>query len=79
MAKNELEQAGIMIDCMSDHTVSQSFYLQDPDGNEIELYVDADETVWKNNPAAVMTPIKPLRLQRLALVEKRTTSTSITW
>lgn len=62
MAKNELEQAGIMIDCMSDHTVSQSFYLQDPNGNEIELYVDADETVWKNNPAAVMTPIKPLRL-----------------
>lgn len=62
MAKNELEQAGIMIDGMSDHTVSQSFYLQDPNGNEIELYVDADETVWKNNPAAVMTPIKPLRL-----------------
>jgi len=61
-AKNELEQAGIMIDSMSDHTVSQSLYPQDPDGNEIELYVDADETVWKNNPAAVMTPIKPLRL-----------------
>jgi catechol 2,3-dioxygenase len=26
------------------------------------LYVDADEAIWKNNPAAVLSPIKPLRL-----------------
>ena len=61
-AKRELEQAGIPISGMSDHTVSQSLYLKDPDGNEVELYVDADESVWKNNPAAVMAPIKPLNL-----------------
>ncbi len=61
-AKQELEQAGVSIDGMSDHTVSQSLYLKDPDGNEVELYVDADESVWKNNPAAVLSPIKPLRL-----------------
>jgi len=61
-AKNELEQAGVQIDGMSDHTVSQSLYLRDPDGNEVELYVDADESVWKNNPAAVLAPIKPLQL-----------------
>lgn len=61
-AKRELEQAGISISGMSDHTVSQSLYLKDPDGNEVELYVDADESVWKNNPAAVMAPIKPLSL-----------------
>ena len=61
-AKMELEQAGVEIDGMSDHTVSQSLYLHDPDGNEVELYVDADESVWKNNPAAVVSPIKPLRL-----------------
>jgi catechol 2,3-dioxygenase len=61
-AKRELEQAGIPIDGMSDHTVSQSLYLRDPDGNEVELYVDADESIWKNNPAAVVSPIKPLRL-----------------
>jgi catechol 2,3-dioxygenase len=61
-AKRELEQAGIEIDGMSDHTVSQSLYLRDPDGNEVELYVDADESVWKNDPAAVVSPIKPLRL-----------------
>jgi len=61
-AKQELERAGIPIDGMSDHTVSQSLYLRDPDGNEVELYVDADESVWKNNPAAVVSPIKPLHL-----------------
>ncbi|MBX3301437.1 MAG: VOC family protein [Nitrospira sp.] len=61
-AKRELEQAGISIDGMSDHTVSQSLYLKDPDGNEVELYVDADKSVWRNNPEAVISPIKPLRL-----------------
>ena len=61
-AKHELEKAGVAIDGMSDHTVSQSLYLRDPDGNEVELYVDADESVWKNNPAAVLAPIKPLHL-----------------
>ncbi|MDH5738898.1 MAG: VOC family protein [Nitrospira sp.] len=61
-AKYELEQAGIPIDGLSDHTVSQSLYLKDPDGNEIELYVDADESIWKNNPSAVVAPIKPLQL-----------------
>ena len=62
VAKRQLEQAGVTIEGMSDHTVSQSLYLRDPDGNEVELYVDADESVWKNNPAAVLSPIKPLRV-----------------
>lgn len=61
-AKTELERARVAITGMSDHTVSQSLYLADPDGNEVELYVDADEAIWKNNPAAVLSPIKPLRL-----------------
>jgi catechol 2,3-dioxygenase len=47
---------------MSDHTVSQSLYLHDPDGNEVEIYVDSDEAIWRENPAAVLAPIKPLRL-----------------
>jgi catechol 2,3-dioxygenase len=61
-AKAELERAGVAITAMSDHTVSQSLYLADPDGNEVELYVDADPAIWKQNPSAVMAPIKPLRL-----------------
>ena len=61
-AKRDLEQAGVTIEGMSDHTVSQSLYLRDPDGNEVELYVDANESIWKSNPQAVLSPIKPLRL-----------------
>jgi catechol 2,3-dioxygenase len=61
-AKRELEQAGVTIDGMSDHTVSQSLYVRDPDGNEVELYVDADPAIWKSQPEAVVSPIKPLYL-----------------
>jgi catechol 2,3-dioxygenase len=61
-AKRDLEQAGVSITGMSDHTVSQSLYLADPDGNEVELYVDADPSIWKKNPEAVVAPVKPLRL-----------------
>ncbi len=61
-AKRELEEAGVPILGMSDHTVSQSLYLEDPDGNEVEVYVDADESLWKNRPDAVLSPIKPLVL-----------------
>jgi catechol 2,3-dioxygenase len=61
-AKKELELAGVTLTGMSDHTVSQSLYLHDPDGNEVELYVDAEPSIWKNDPAAVLLPIKPLRL-----------------
>lgn len=59
--KAHLEKHGIQITGMSDHAVSQSLYLTDPDGIEIELYVDADPALWKNNPGAVAV-VKPLRL-----------------
>jgi catechol 2,3-dioxygenase len=61
-AVKELEKAGVTVTGASDHTVSQSLYLLDPDGNEVELYVDADPSIWKKDPAAVLAPIKPLRL-----------------
>jgi len=61
-AKDELERAGVPIIGMSDHTVSKSIYLLDPDGNEVEVYVDADPALWRDNPAAVLAPIKPLAL-----------------
>ncbi|MCA9462126.1 MAG: VOC family protein [Nitrospira sp.] len=61
-AKQELEDAGVRISGMSDHTVSHSLYLHDPDGNEVELYVDVPGVDWKNNPMAVLSPIKPLHI-----------------
>ena len=61
-ARDELLEHGITIDGASDHTVTQSLYLRDPDGNEVELYVDADPAIWEEDPSAVMARIKPLRL-----------------
>jgi catechol-2,3-dioxygenase len=46
----------------SDHTVTHSLYIEDPDGNEIELYIDVPGVDWHNNPDLIMAPIKPLRL-----------------
>ena len=40
----------------SDHTVSHSLYILDPDGNEIELYVDVPGVSW--DLEHVMAPIK---------------------
>ena len=52
--KKELEAAGVPIDMVADHTVSQSIYVRDPDGNGVELYVDVSD-VWKTDPQAVAT------------------------
>ena len=47
---------------ISDHTISQSIYLLDPDGNEVELYVDNPDYDWKNNTDWMEAPVKPLSL-----------------
>lgn len=47
---------------MSDHTVTHSIYIEDPDGNEIELYIDVPGVDWRNDPLLIASPIKALRL-----------------
>ena len=37
-------------------------FVADPDGNEIELYIDVPGVDWKSNPALIAAPIKPLVL-----------------
>jgi catechol 2,3-dioxygenase len=61
-ALQSLRDAGVVVAGASDHTVTHSLYIEDPDGNEIELYVDVQPDVWRDDPAAVFAPIKPLRL-----------------
>ena len=51
------------VDGLSDHTISQSIYLRDPDGNEVELYVDAPDYDWKSNDDWMEAPVKPLVLE----------------
>ncbi len=46
----------------SDHTVTHSLYILDPDGNEIELYIDVPGVDWRSDPALVAAPIRPLTL-----------------
>jgi catechol 2,3-dioxygenase len=46
----------------SDHTVSHSIYIEDPDGNELELYVDVPGVNWRKAPELVLSPIRPLAL-----------------
>jgi len=58
--KQQLEAKGVKVDRAIDHTVSLALYLNDPDGNGIELYVDASDA-WKDNPALVATG-KPLAI-----------------
>ena len=61
-AYHELLSAGVQVKGISDHTISKSIYLHDPDGNEIELYVDDPDVDWEDDPAAVLSPIRPLDL-----------------
>jgi catechol 2,3-dioxygenase len=61
-ALSDVTAAGVDVLGASDHTVSHSLYLADPDGNEIELYVDVPGVDWRSDPSLVMAPIKPLRL-----------------
>jgi catechol-2,3-dioxygenase len=57
-----LNEAGVTIVGASDHTVTHSIYILDPDGNEIELYIDVPGVDWKADPSLIMAPIKPLAL-----------------
>ena len=42
-----MQEAGATVVGASDHTVTHSLYILDPDGNEIELYVDVPGVDWK--------------------------------
>jgi catechol 2,3-dioxygenase len=41
---------GVPLAGASDHGVSEAVYLQDPDGNGIELYHDRDMSEWPRDP-----------------------------
>jgi len=58
----EIKSNDYPIDGMSDHTISQSLYLSDPDGNEVELYVDDPKIDWEKDHSWMTEPVKPLKL-----------------
>ena len=58
----QLQAAGVTIVGASDHTVTHSLYILDPDGNEVELYIDVPGVDWRTDPNLVMSPVRPLTL-----------------
>ncbi|HEY9199392.1 MAG TPA: VOC family protein [Gammaproteobacteria bacterium] len=63
VAENRCVQAGHALDGRADHTVSQSLYLRDPDGNEVELFVDDPGYDWRTDDRWMEAPVKPLVLE----------------
>lgn len=56
-----LQEAGVPLMGTADHGMTHSLYLADPDGNEIELYIDVPGADW-NDPDVVMSRPRPLQL-----------------
>lgn len=54
---NDVELVGA-----TDHGVTHSLYILDPDANELELYIDVQPEIWRDDPAAFAAPMKPLNL-----------------
>ena len=57
-----LQEADVTVVGATDHTVTHSLYILDPDGNEIELYVDVPGVDWKTDPSLLFSPIRSLAL-----------------
>ena len=49
-ALRRLAEAGIQLSGASDHGVSEALYVDDPDGNGVELYWDRPREQWPRQP-----------------------------
>ena len=61
-AFQHLAEAGANVVGSADHGVTHSVYITDPDGNEIELYIDVQPERWREDPQAILAPTRALRL-----------------
>lgn len=65
-ALRRLIEAGVPLQGASDHGVSESLYLQDPDGNGLELYCDRPREAWPVTPEGELAMhTRPLDLAAL--------------
>lgn len=56
---------GVQFGGFSDHLVSEALYLDDPDGNGIELYRDRPREEWRMNGSSVEMATEPLDVHDL--------------
>jgi catechol 2,3-dioxygenase len=69
-ASNKIPLSGL-----ADHLVSESVYLDDPEGNGIEVYADRSPELWQWNAGTVTMATEPLDIDGLlALTDTRTTN-----
>jgi catechol 2,3-dioxygenase len=61
-ALKSVQDAGATVVGASDHTVTHSLYILDPDGNEVELYVDVPGVDWEADPSLIGAAVRPLSL-----------------
>jgi catechol-2,3-dioxygenase len=61
-AMAQLRDNGVPIVGVAGHAVTHSLYVLDPDGNEVELYIDVPGVDWRQDPSLIMTPVRPLAL-----------------
>ena len=55
-----LNQAGYPLRGMSDHAVSESLYLDDPDGNGLEIYADRPRSMWPVSNGEIQMTVDPM-------------------
>ncbi len=65
-ALRRLQKAGITLVGAADHGVSEALYLEDPDGNGLELYCDRPRDWWPRAPdGRLVMYTRPLDLSSL--------------
>lgn len=65
-AYRRVTAAGIALRGASDHGVSEALYVDDPDGNGVELYWDRPPAAWPRTPDGTLAMItQPLDLRSL--------------
>lgn len=57
-----LEEAKYPLRGMADHAVSESLYLDDPDGNGLEIYADRPRNEWPLRDGVVQMTVEPMDL-----------------
>jgi catechol 2,3-dioxygenase len=58
-----LHQSGYPLRGMSDHAVSESLYLDDPDGNGLEIYADRPRAAWPVQDGVVQMTVDPMDVE----------------
>jgi catechol 2,3-dioxygenase len=65
-ALHRVVEAGVPLTGASDHGVSEAIYLNDPDGNGVELYYDRPREDWRHDPEGKLVMVsEPLDLNAL--------------